>query len=151
MRQNQYVFIVNPETGERKATYLVGVHGTLDFIMDKARSDYPGCIYKQGDDTDFNLFVGENRLYINGEYVLRPPHVPSEAELLATAKVEKMGTLQKLLSDTDYKAIKFAEGVMTEEEFAPIRANRQAWRAAYNAIEVANTLAEVNSITWPEA
>ena len=35
MREKEYVFIINPETGERKATYLVGIHGTRDKIMER--------------------------------------------------------------------------------------------------------------------
>jgi hypothetical protein len=39
------------------------------------------------------------------------------------------------LRDTDYQAIKYAEGLLTEEEYAPIKANRQAWRDEINALE----------------
>lgn len=34
-----------------------------------------------------------------------------------------------------YKALKFSDGVMTEEEYAPIRAQRQAWRDEINELE----------------
>ena len=43
--------------------------------------------------------------------------------------------LKKLLTDSDYKAIKYAEGQITEEEFAPIKAQRQAWRDEINQLE----------------
>jgi ABC-type transporter Mla MlaB component len=38
------------------------------------------------------------------------------------------------LHNSDYKAIKFAEGELTEEEYAPIREQRKAWRAEINAL-----------------
>lgn len=39
------------------------------------------------------------------------------------------------LSATDYKAIKFAEGLISEEEYAHIRAERQALRDKINELE----------------
>ena len=42
MMKNQYVFIIDPQTGERKATYLIGVHGSLEEILQKAADEYPG-------------------------------------------------------------------------------------------------------------
>ena len=43
--------------------------------------------------------------------------------------------LQNRLAETDYQAIKFAEGWITEEEYAPIKAQRQAWRDEINKLE----------------
>lgn len=39
------------------------------------------------------------------------------------------------LRDTDYLAIKHSEGLMTEEEYAPVKAQRQAWRDEINRLE----------------
>ena len=47
----------------------------------------------------------------------------------------KIAVLIDKLSATDYQAIKFAEGEMTEEEFAPIREQRRAWRVEINLLE----------------
>lgn len=43
--------------------------------------------------------------------------------------------LKQLLSDTDYQAIKYAEGVLTEEEYADMKAQRIAWRKEINELE----------------
>lgn len=43
--------------------------------------------------------------------------------------------LKSQLTNTDYQAIKFAEGVLTEEEYAPIRQQRQEWRDEVNRLE----------------
>lgn len=39
------------------------------------------------------------------------------------------------LKDTDYKAIKYAEGLITAEEYEPIKAERQALRDRINELE----------------
>lgn len=46
--------------------------------------------------------------------------------------------LKRLLSETDYKAIKYAEGQLSEEEYAPIKAQRQLWREQINALEASS-------------
>jgi hypothetical protein len=43
--------------------------------------------------------------------------------------------LKQQLQSTDYKAIKFAEGLLTEEEYAPIKAERQQMREEINRLE----------------
>ena len=40
-----------------------------------------------------------------------------------------------LLRDTDYQSIKHADGVITDEEYADMRAKRQAWRDRINELE----------------
>ena len=40
-----------------------------------------------------------------------------------------------LLKNTDYKAIKYAEGVLSAEEYALVKANRQTWRNRINELE----------------
>lgn len=43
--------------------------------------------------------------------------------------------LKGLLSDTDYKALKHADGVMSDEEYEPIRTRREKWRRLINEYE----------------
>ena len=45
---------------------------------------------------------------------------------ISNLNYDKILELKKNLSDTDYKAIKYAEGFITEEDYAPIKAQRQA-------------------------
>ena len=42
---------------------------------------------------------------------------------------------KKLLSDSDYKALKYMEGYLTEEEYAETRLQRQEWRNKINELE----------------
>lgn len=40
------------------------------------------------------------------------------------------------LAETDYKTLKFVDGKLSEEDYAPIRAQRQALRDRINALEI---------------
>jgi len=48
---------------------------------------------------------------------------------------KKINELKQKLKETDYQAIKFAEGELTDEEYAPIKEQRKTWRAEINALE----------------
>lgn len=48
---------------------------------------------------------------------------------------QRIAELKALLSETDYLAIKYAEGWLTAEEYAPTKAQRQAWRDEINTLE----------------
>lgn len=43
--------------------------------------------------------------------------------------------LKKALKNTDYRALKYADGCYTEEEYAPYKAEREAWREQIREIE----------------
>jgi hypothetical protein len=43
--------------------------------------------------------------------------------------------LKSLLADTDYVCMKYAEGALSEEDFADTKARRVEWRAKINALE----------------
>ena len=44
--------------------------------------------------------------------------------------------LKQKLADTDYNAIKYAEGWIDSEDYAPIKAERQGWRDRINELEL---------------
>lgn len=52
-------------------------------------------------------------------------------------RAERIAQLKQQLSDTDYAVIKIAEGAATPDEYAEVIAQRQAWRAEINQLEVA--------------
>ena len=62
-------------------------------------------------------------------------HIPTEEEIAKQEKLNRINELKKLLSSTDYQAIKYAEGLITEEEYLPIKNQRQAWRNEINELE----------------
>lgn len=43
--------------------------------------------------------------------------------------------LKGLLSDTDYKALKHADGVMSDEEYESVKVQREEWRRLINEYE----------------
>ena len=47
----------------------------------------------------------------------------------------EINVLKKRLFDTDYKAIKYAEGWLTDEEYAEAKAQREEWRKRINKLE----------------
>ena len=60
-------------------------------------------------------------------------YIPYTERELAQQEIQK---LKIKLQQTDYQAIKYAEGFISEEEYAPIRAQRQAWREEINQLEL---------------
>lgn len=66
------------------------------------------------------------------EYEAIYVYVPYTEKELATIEIV---ILKGKLADTDYKAIKYAEGVMTAAEYAETKAQREAWRNRINTLE----------------
>lgn len=56
----------------------------------------------------------------------------SEERKYITFKIDE---LKEKLQNTDYIAIKFAEGILTEEEFSQTKLQRQLWRDEINELE----------------
>ena len=48
---------------------------------------------------------------------------------------EQIEMLKQQLKDTDYKAIKYAEGFISDEDYAETKALRQSWRDEINRLE----------------
>ena len=53
----------------------------------------------------------------------------------APKKTESMILIEKYLSDTDYKAIKFAEGEITESDYQEVKSQRHDARVRINELE----------------
>lgn len=48
---------------------------------------------------------------------------------------QRINELKRKLKNTDYKAIKYAEGLIPLSEYQEIRGERQAWRDEINRLE----------------
>lgn len=73
----------------------------------------------------------------NGEFVIKR-RTPSEAETKADTVAsinQQIRELQDKLSATDYQALKYSEGWITEKDYTEIKANRQSWRDAINQLQ----------------
>lgn len=56
-------------------------------------------------------------------------------ELQRKQALERIVELKRLLVESDYRAIKYAEGCYTEEQYAPYRTQRQSYRDEINQLE----------------
>ena len=59
----------------------------------------------------------------------------TEQDLLKDQYRLEITQLKKQLSDTDYKAIKYAEGQISEDEYSKIKSERQGYRDRINYLE----------------
>ena len=74
---------------------------------------------------------------INGEFTIKR-RTPTSQEAKADEIVSINKQIQELkqkLSDTDYKAIKYSEGWITEKDYAEVKQQRENWRSAINKLE----------------
>lgn len=53
-----------------------------------------------------------------------------------TISEQRVVELKDKLRETDYQAIKYAEGWITAEDYEPIKTQRQAWRDEINTLEM---------------
>ncbi len=59
-------------------------------------------------------------------------YVPYEESYFKKKRIDELKTL---LANSDYRAIKYAEGIYTEEQYAPYKAERQAYRDEINRLQ----------------
>ena len=59
----------------------------------------------------------------------------TESELAIAVNKKRINELKAILKATDYQAIKYAEGEMPYEEYAPVRELRKGWRKEINDLE----------------
>lgn len=79
-----------------------------------------------------------NYAVVDGKFTIkrRTPTV-EEIKVDETAKINRqIFELKQKLTQTDYKAIKYSEGLLTDKEYAEVKAQRQAWRDEINRLEV---------------
>lgn len=74
---------------------------------------------------------------VDGKFTIkrRTPTVEEVKADEATEINRQIRELKQKLSDTDYKAIKYSEGWLTDEEYAEVKAQREEWRAEINRLE----------------
>ena len=73
----------------------------------------------------------------NGKFTIKRRN-PTDEELHnddIQAINREISELKKKLFDTDYKAIKYAEGLLTDEEYVEIKVQRELWRKRINELE----------------
>lgn len=74
---------------------------------------------------------------VDGKFTIKR-RTPTVEEVKADETTEinrQIRELKKKLFDTDYKAIKYSEGWLTDEEYAEVKAQREEWRKRINKLE----------------
>ena len=70
---------------------------------------------------------------------MRLAQLEYEQQLQKQAEIDeiqrKISEAKAKLSQTDYQARKYAEGFISDADYAPIKAQRQAWRDEINVLE----------------
>ena len=74
---------------------------------------------------------------VDGKFTIkrRTPTVEEVNRDKTQAINKEISELKKKLFDTDYKAIKYSEGWLTDEEYAEVKAQREEWRKRINELE----------------
>ena len=101
--KNTYVFIL--DEGKRVATFLLGIHGkSIEALMEKAKKEYPGKTYLQGDDSYFNEFAA-GKIYVDGQFIDPPPYVPP----LEDVKAAKLAELKGIRDEKELEPVQYID------------------------------------------
>lgn len=84
-----------------------------------------------GNNVEWNEFL---EALNTGRYTLTVCTEEEERLISGNTRTE-ISDLKLNLFATDYQAIKYAEGKLTEEEYAEMKAKRQSWRDEINRLE----------------
>lgn len=108
-------------------------HEEQPYIADKGHYETIKEYENGGKDVKFIIYEkGQEYNAAYDEYEDIYVFVPyTEIELMQNKIIE----LKSLLAETDYKAIKYAEGELTEEEYAEMKEQRKQWRIQINELE----------------
>lgn len=75
-----YVSVYDKDTGERKTSYVTGVHAdTQEELEETAKSNYPDDVLVVQNATEYNNALQSDLLYVDGEYKEKP--APTEEEI----------------------------------------------------------------------
>lgn len=91
--------------------------------------------YKWVSDEDYEALCRHEKCWDNGVLI---PYAKTEEEIATEKRKEnfvRITEIKSLLKATDYQAIKYAEGLLNDIEYEPIRVQRQDWRDEINRLE----------------
>ncbi|MDR2149903.1 MAG: hypothetical protein LBO67_03630 [Spirochaetaceae bacterium] len=103
------------ESAMQAAEQMDGLNGEPEAEVSDEEFESGGCLVRIIDNT---LVIGK-----------------TEIEKQTEQNAERIRYLKRLLADTDYIAVKIAEGSATTEEYAAQIAQRQAWREEIQQLE----------------
>lgn len=90
--------------------------------------------YKKGN-SYFKLKEELNPVPEDYEEITAEEFIQFTKSKVVDAKQKQIAHLKRELAATDYQCLKWSEGWLTDEEYAPIKAHRQELRDEINALE----------------
>jgi hypothetical protein len=114
--------------------YLVKKEGRV--IPFYSEADMKKAGFSKADKTVSDDDFAANGCYarlIDGKIVIGK----TDSEKQVEQNAERIGALKRQLADTDYIAVKIAEGAASASQYADRLAERQAWRAEIRQLESA--------------
>lgn len=106
---------------------------TATFVGDKSKAELNG--YKAITDAEYKKLCNRELCWKNGKLYPYPSTDEEKENENKQAKLARIAELKWLLSDSDYKALKFAEGYISAEDYAETKLARQSWRNEINDLE----------------
>ena len=96
-----------------------------------------GYVFSKDEYKAVAMYCMQNNLYITRYdkekklYQIQAPPEPSPKQIAEN----EINRLKRMLAETDYKAIKYAEGELSADEYAPTKQQRIEWRAKINELQ----------------
>ena len=117
----------------RRINYILNSDNTI-----KAWTEIPF-----DDSKPFIEIEDSETLHLNIDKILKGKLVKNKTKLNKVKTIQsnisalqcEIFALKKRLEETDYKLLKYMDGVLSEEEYLPIKEQRQQWRDSINELE----------------
>lgn len=124
-----YVSVYDKDTGERKASYVTGVHAdTKEELEGIAKSNYPDDVLVVQTADEYSNALQNDLLYVDGEYKEKPE--PTEEE----SREQKLNALDseysQKISDVETEMAK-AQAVGDTDYFTDLKAERAGLVSEY--------------------
>lgn len=82
-----------------------------------------------------SLIEEKSRTYLTCDLIAKFRPAQSEKQIARRNAFKEIKELKQKLADTDYQAIKYAEGQLSDGEYAMMKVQRQTWRERINELE----------------
>jgi hypothetical protein len=127
--------ITNPDTEKGYLKFderIVAYHPATPFVKEQGHYETVATYKNGGKEVRWVVDVqGSEQKDAYNETEPIQVYVPYTDKELAQKRIAELKTA---LANTDYKAIKFAEGIIPESEYYPTKIERQCWRDEINAL-----------------
>lgn len=129
-----YLILFDKETGERRASYAVGVHADtmeeLREIVDNT-PEYDGLLRIEDDGAIQNKTADGSHLYLNGELIEKPPYVPTVEEVQAAQIRALDAKYEPLITELENEIMKSVLVYQDEDYAQELRDELKATKAQY--------------------